>query len=126
MSPTPEVTPRELLNDEKYADAFEQVFDVTKRVALNQLIPPYMHRSLVRYILLGEFPGSFLSALLDGDLFATLAYADDTNIKILHQYGNFLHNNAPRKCFGNSDSVLWWGKHGGQLGPETTEDQNIL
>ena len=121
-----EVTPLELLNDEKHADAFEQVFDVTKRVALNQFIPPYMHRSLIHYILLGEFPGSFLSALLDGDLFATLAYADNTNIKILHQYGNFLYNHAPRSCFGDPDSVLKWGIRGGQLGPETTEEHNIL
>ncbi len=126
MSPSPEVTPRELLDDGKHADAFEQVFDVTKRVALNQLIPPYMHLSLVRYILLGEFPGSFLTNLLKGDLFATLAYADSTNIKILHHYGDFLYNNAPRPCFGDPDSVLQWGKRGGQLGPETTEEQNIL
>ena len=122
----PEVTPRELLSDGKYADAFEQVFDVVRRVALNQLIPPYMHSSLVRYILLGEFPGSFLTNLLKGDLFATLAYADDTNIKILHQYGDFLYNYAPRQCFGDPDSVLKWGERGGQLVPSTTEEQNIL
>ncbi len=120
MSPTPEVTPRELLNDEKHAEAYEQARNVIDRVAMNQLIPPYMHRSLVRYILIGEFPGSFLSAVLDGDLFAVLAYADDTNIKILHQYGNFLHNHAPRACFGTPDSVSQWGKRGGQLGEEPT------
>ncbi len=125
MAP-PETTPRELLNDEHFADAFEQVFDVTKRFALNQLIPPYMHRSLVRYILIGEFPGSFLFNLLEGDLFATLAYADSTNIKILHQYGNFLYNNAPRMCFGDPEAVASWNKRGGLLGPAITEEQNIL
>ena len=124
--PQPEVTPREILNDDKYMDTFEQVFDVAKRIALNQLIPPYMHRGLVHYILLGEFPGSFLINLLKGDLFATLAYADSTNIKILHQYGDFLHNNAPRLCFGDSETVENWHKKGGQLGPSITEEQNIL
>ncbi len=117
MSP-PEITTRELLNDEKYAEAFEQALHVTNRVALNQLIPPYMHRSLVRYILLGESPGSFLTALLEGDLFAALAYADSTNIRILHQYGNFLYNNTPRACFGNPDNVQQWSKRGGDLGLE--------
>ena len=115
MTPPPEVTPLELLRDEKYADALEQVFDITKRIALNELIPPYMHRGLVRYILLGEFPGSFLITLLKGDLFGTLAYADSTNIKILHQYGDFLYNNAPRLCFGDAETVLEWNYKGGQL-----------
>ena len=115
MTTAVQVTPRELINDEKYAEAFEQVFDITKRVALNQHIPPYMHRGLIRYILLGEFPGSFLSALLKGDLFATLAYADSTNIKILHQYGDFLYNNAPRLCFGDAETVLAWNYKGCQL-----------
>ncbi len=121
----PEVTPRELLNDEKHAWAYEQAFNVTDRVAMNQLIPPYMHRSLVRYILIGKLPGSFLYSLLVGDLFATLAYADDTNIKILHQYGSFLYNHAPRACFGNNNTVVQWGTRGGQLGLDTTEEQNI-
>ena len=122
----PEVTPLELLNDNKYMEAFEQVFDVTKRVALNQYIPPYMHRGLVRYILLGEFPGSFLNNLLKGDLFEAINYADSTNIKILHQYSNFLYNNAPHSCFGDSEAVLAWNYKGGQLGPSIVEEQNIL
>ena len=115
---TPEVTPLELLNDCKYLKAYEQVFSHEHATALSRLIPSYMHGGIVRYILIGTFPGSFLSAYLDGNLFDAITYADDTNKKLFHEYAMFLWNYAPASCYGDPKSVQRWAERGGQLGPE--------
>ncbi len=118
MSPTSEVTTRELVHDGKYIAAYEQAFSAEHAAALPKSIPLYMHNSLVTYILIGKFPGSFLSAFLDGDLFSAVAYADDTNINLFHGYAMFLYNHAPSESYGDSDSVQKWGERGGYLGLE--------
>ncbi len=118
MSPTTKVTTRELVHDCNYIAAYEQAFTPAHAVALTRRIPLYMYGPLVAYILIGKFPGSFLSAFLEGDLFAAISYADDTNRKLFHEYSMFLYNYAPSNCFGDPDSVQRWGERGGFLGLE--------
>lgn len=76
--------------------------------AMKALIPPHMHESLVRWIMLGIHPGSFLSALLKNDMMGAIAGADEENKKALIQYAIFLHNYAPSGCFGSVEKFEAW------------------
>lgn len=77
------------------------------------LIPAYMLPGLLRYIVCGIRPGSFMCAVLEGDLFAAVRKADDTNVNMLAGYTRFLMNWAPARCFGSADTVNAWVKAGG-------------
>lgn len=82
------------------------------------LIPEHMRAGLVRYILLGIQPGSFLTAALSGDLFEAARRADDDNRAALARYATFLFNYAPVGCFGSAERVSDWIADGGLVGHE--------
>jgi len=88
------------------------------------LIPEHMVDGLVRYIVQGVPPGSFLTAVLSGDLFEALRRADDINQSALVGYARFLTNYAPIGSYGSPGSVTEWIKSGGIDGmnnrPETS------
>lgn len=73
-------------------------------------IPEHMHRALRLYFEERMRPGGFLTALLSGDLFETLATADDKNVKALHGYAMWLWNEAPggRLAWGTPLAVREW------------------
>ena len=82
------------------------------------LLPDYMVGGVVRYVLHGIKPGSFLTAVIDGDLFMALRKADDTNQQSLPQYARFFWNYAPSECFGSVNKRSEWVKKGGVVGVE--------
>ena len=71
-------------------------------------IPEHMRDSLVDYIVAGILPGSFLSAVLAGDLFGAIGTADHVNIARLPDYATFLYDCAPVGCFGSYEAVRKW------------------
>ena len=79
-------------------------------------LPPHMVDGMVRYIVQGVPPGSFMSAVLSGDLFGALRRADDVNRNSLPEYGTFLSNYAPCGCFGSEDRFDEWVQAGGLRG----------
>ncbi|MAM60830.1 MAG: hypothetical protein CMH11_05005 [Maritimibacter sp.] len=83
---------------------------------LRRKVPEHMQAGMVRYILLGIIPGSFLSAVLEGDLFNAVRRADDANRAALHDYAIFLFNYAPGGCFGSEDRLRAWSHDGGLIG----------
>lgn len=77
------------------------------------LLPPHMVGGMVRYIVHGIPAGSFLNAVLSGDLFEALRRADDVNMNELPNYARFLINSAPCGCYGSPSAVAEWVKLGG-------------
>lgn len=86
-----------------------------------RLIPSHMHNGLARYIVSGRLPGSFLRAVLRGELFEAVGRADDINRERLVDYVIFLHNYAPTGCYGSAEHVSGWVFDGGILGPRLGE-----
>lgn len=79
-------------------------------------IPDRMMPGIERYITHGIQPGSFLTALLSNDLHDAISRADDENMNNLPAYVAFLHNEAPRGCYGSPEDVTEWIQMGGLEG----------
>jgi hypothetical protein len=79
-------------------------------------LPEHMQRPLRLWIEQG-FPhprmmGAFLKALLQNNLVGTYHTADDTNLKNIPAFVNFLYNYAPTESWGSSESLeKWWQYH---------------
>jgi hypothetical protein len=83
-------------------------------------IPFHMHESLARYVSKGVPVGDFLQAVIRGDLFHAVQYADDANQDKLHVFAAFFYNNTPGACWGSDEKYTRWIKswllfHKGEL-----------
>ncbi len=76
-------------------------------------VPEELHEGLIAYILHGQSPGGFLTAVLCNDLQDACQRADMTNRYRLFDIVNFLYNYAPPVAYGNGEKVSTWiAKHG--------------
>ena len=76
-------------------------------------IPFYTLEALEDYVLKGDMPGGFLTAVLKNDLSRAFRNADAKNLKALKTTHDFLYNFAPASCWGEPDSVAEWSRTGG-------------
>ena len=83
---------------------------------LLDLIPQHMVDGMVRYLVKGVPPGSFLRALLSNDFMGAMSRADDINQQALPRYARFLMNGAPIGAFGSEENVSDWISSGGLAG----------
>jgi hypothetical protein len=88
---------------------------------LAKWVPENMRPGVVRYVLLGVRPGSFLCAIIEGDYFEACRRADDINRAALWHYAMFFHNYAPGGCFGSRDHLVGWLRDGGMMGERARE-----
>ena len=79
-------------------------------------IPDHMKPGIVRYVIRGVAPGHFLQAVFKNDLMAALQRADDTNKRLLWEYGNILYNYTPVGCYGSDEKFKAWVEAGGANG----------
>lgn len=84
-------------------------------------LPALMVGGVMRYIMDGITPGSFLLAVVSNDLREACARADPDNAARLVDYVFFLHNYAPPQCFGNPDRACDWIEAGGLNGLEAAK-----
>ena len=85
--------------------------------AMQELIPAHMRQSLIRWVGLGIYPGGFLTAVLENDLFgAERSRAEMGGGKSIRDYIIFLHNYAPSNCFGSYERAERWAESGGMIG----------
>jgi hypothetical protein len=76
-------------------------------------IPERMQAGIIKWILIGQMPGHFLSAVIRNDLKEAIARADDENVIGLAAYIHFFYNHAPIGCWGSKEKVLQWEQNGG-------------
>ena len=62
---------------------------------LVRLIPEHMRGGMLRWLLYGIPPGSFLQAVIGNDRFEALRRADETNALLINNYSIFFYNYAP-------------------------------
>ncbi len=84
----------------------------------------YMRGAIERYIERGIKPGGFLTALLTNDLMDAVVRADDDNSHAIRSWVIWLHNYAPRGCYGSPENVSSWveQQHRANAGESTTEE----
>jgi len=80
------------------------------------LLPEGMRDSIVAYVEHGIPLGHFLDALLSNDFMGAVKRADEENLPALGNWGVYLYNYAPPRCFGSAEKVQAWQDKGGLLG----------
>ena len=85
-------------------------------------IPDYMRPGILRYVMYGQKPGDFLTAVVENDFAQAFFRADDTNRMILDRYASLLFDVIPYEAVGKENS-LRWRELGGKVGitTKTTE-----
>ena len=87
----------------------DPLLEATYRVRLqNRNLPEGMHDGLIRYLVYGLPPGSFLEAVLSNDLLEAVKRCDPVNEAHLADYVKFLYNHAPAQAWGTPERVWSW------------------
>lgn len=81
-------------------------------------LPAHMQPGIVRYVLLGIRPGSFLCAVFANERELAEVKADYINRPLLGAYQHFTIWGCPSPCHGSSDNVRTWCEAGGVVGRE--------
>jgi hypothetical protein len=71
-------------------------------------VPPHMRDGLELYVNYGVMGGSFLTAVLENNLVEAFGHADETNRHAMFLWAMWLHNDAPRGCWGSPEAVKAW------------------
>ena len=71
-------------------------------------IPEHTHDALIRYFVHGMEPGSFVTAMLAGDLFNAAFKADHLNKLAMGNIAVWIVHHAPHNSYGNADIVATW------------------
>ena len=79
-------------------------------------IQPYMLDALERYVQNGCPVCSFLSAVLDGDLFEAVARADESSLRSLKAFVMLIYNYFPASSWGSKKHREKWIADGGIKG----------
>lgn len=79
-------------------------------------LPDHMHDGLVRYVLYGIMPGSFLTAVLENKFVEACCAADQANMNMLHEWALVMINAVPSDCQGSEQHVRMWREVGGLFG----------
>lgn len=83
----------------------EALGDYLRKSLQGSGIPDYMHDGIVSFYTCGAPPGSFLSAVIDNDLFGAFRSADDVNRERIYEYLQWFCRHAPAGTWGFSGAV---------------------
>lgn len=67
-----------------------------------------LRESMRAYVELGRPEGSFVEAVIAGDLFDAALTADAVNKHLLYEYVYWFYNYAPRACYGSAKAYRVW------------------
>lgn len=73
-------------------------------------VPVRLHDGIVRWIVSGIQPGSFLSAALANDLMFATCRASGLVIEELRTLMQWAFNEAPNDCWGSYEKMKAWAK----------------
>lgn len=75
---------------------------------LSKLVPEHLQMGIAFWLLFGEVPGHFLSAVLKGNLFEAIGRADDHSLAALPSICRFFYNYAPAGSYGSESKFKNW------------------
>ena len=79
-------------------------------------VPEKMHDGIIRYVVFGTRPGSFLRAVISNDLRASIHCGDKENLKMLHTFVHYFYQYAYPELFGSPEKMKHWMEIGGLHG----------
>jgi hypothetical protein len=79
-------------------------------------LEPALRTGIVYYVTRGYEVGGFLTAVLENNLSAAVATADERSLAQLKHLMLFLWNEMPANCFGSKEKVKAWVRKGGLRG----------
>lgn len=79
-------------------------------------LPEHMQDGTELYVEDGIEPGDFLLAVLRNDLVGAFGRADPINAASMHDWADWLFNDAPMGCWGSAAKVSAWVDKGGLKG----------
>jgi hypothetical protein len=82
-----------------------------------EAVPENLRGGLVRWIVKGTPPGSFLLAVLNNDLLNAVARVDEENKPYLGGLVKWLYNHTPTGCWGAPDRVTAWQQFATRAAP---------
>ncbi len=71
-------------------------------------LPLSLRSGMERYLEDGVTPGSFLTAVLENDLFGAIIHADDDNRHRLRMIVMWVNQHLPAESWGSKDHVKHW------------------
>lgn len=74
-------------------------------------VPEHNRDTIIQYIEIGRPVGSFIEAILRGDLFDAFGRADHINAQHVGTICAWFYNYAPSPCFGSPEKVKKWFEH---------------
>ena len=87
------------------------------------ILPKHMQEGMRLYIEKGIQPGSFLTAVLENDLVRSFESAEFLNQHRLLDFAVFLVHQAPRGCWGDTETVNRWLEGRGMMQYEVDDAQ---
>ena len=91
--------------------------DMNKRGKMNRLyVPTHLRDGLANWIYKGRPVGSYLTAILEGDLFEAGRRGDELSIDGMGSTVRWLLCFAPMNCYGSKEQVKAWRESGGYVG----------
>ena len=84
-------------------------------------VPSHNHDGIIRYIVFGINPGSFMTSVLMNDLRGAVSNADGFNSLMLPEIVKWLYSYAPYGCWGSIEAVENWNNKRGLKGINTNE-----
>jgi hypothetical protein len=82
---------------------------------LPQFAPEHLREGLLEYVRQGRPVGSFLEAVISGDLFDAVQRADPQALASLGDIVRLLTWYAPAGCYGSRDRYQAWVLEGGRM-----------
>jgi len=76
-------------------------------------IPLNTINQLENYVIKGDRPSGFLSAVLKNNLFSSFALADEYNKPAMSTLVTFINSKCPSGCYGGPNAVDSWIDRGG-------------
>lgn len=74
------------------------------------LVPQKYVESVRMWIERGEYPGEFVTSVLENNLVSTVITADRDSIDHIRDMVEFLLSQAPRECWGSREKMTLWHK----------------
>jgi hypothetical protein len=90
------------------------------------MVPPNIKAAIDNWVLKGEAPGGFTTAVIKNDLFGAMRHGDPESIANLKDITNYIIESIPADCWGDRDKVAKWAAFGGQKGIHEARQRSTL
>lgn len=105
--------------------AIDGICERVQKALNDDLLPERLHEPLLGYLIHGHHPGSFVEALLTGDMANAVNRCDHSDLVMLGFYFRFLVQHFPVQAWGDESRFRAWVEEGGLAGKMAKERADV-